>query len=160
MKVAKNILRLFILVILAASAGYAQQTFNQTVTAQNRSCNSTCTVLDVGDNINRALIIFATPVSVNGVNPNPQPIGAYWMYQNKWSIYNMNGAAMPLGTQFNVEYYTNADANHFVYFVPQRSTLMIFPTLIMPVSTITQMPKFGFFQPTQRHRGLSLIDPT
>ena len=115
----KHMAGLVLLVALSASATYAQQTFTQTVTTTNRSCNSTCTVLDVGDNTNPALITFVTPVLVNGVNPNPNPIGAYWMYQNKWSIYNLNGMAMPLGTKFNVEYYTTPDSNHFVYIVPQ-----------------------------------------
>jgi hypothetical protein len=115
----RNIAGVVLLIALSASAAYGQQTFTQTVTSTNRSCNSTCTVLDVADNTNPALITFVTPVVVNGVNPNPNPIGAYWMYQNKWSIYNLNGMAMPLGAKFNVEYYTIPDSNHFVYIVPQ-----------------------------------------
>ena len=100
----KRIAGIVLLIALCASVSYAQRQFTQTVTSTNRSCNSTCTVLDVGDNTNPALITFVTPVLVNSVNPNPNPIGAYWMYQNKWSIYNLNGIAMPLGAKFNVEY--------------------------------------------------------
>jgi hypothetical protein len=122
MKVSKIIWGLSILIILAAaSATFARQTFTQTVTLQNLNCNSTCTVLDIPESVSPSLIIFATPVPVNGANPHP--IGAYYMYLNKWSIFNLDATAMPVGTKFNVEYYDQADANHFVYVVPKPDTV-------------------------------------
>lgn len=112
----------FILIILTASATYAQQQFTQTVTAQNRDCNVQCTIIDApGFTYDPGALIFATPVLVNGVNPYPYPIGAlYRTYQRKWSIFNLNGAVMAIGAQYNLEYYPNTDANHFVFIVPQH----------------------------------------
>jgi hypothetical protein len=123
MKSSKIILGLFIFMTLTGSAAFAQQTFTQTVTAKNRSCNSTCTVLDIEESVNPTLIIFVTPVLVNGINLNPHPIGAYYMYQNKWSVFNLDGTAMTVGAKFNVEYYEKSDANHFVYAVAQQSSV-------------------------------------
>jgi hypothetical protein len=120
MKAAKIILGSFILITVTASAARAQQQFTQTVTAQNKSCNATCTVLDISAlNNNRAALIFVTPVLVNGANLNPHLIGAYYMYLNKWSIFNLDGVAMAVGATFSVEYYANSDTDHFVYIVPQ-----------------------------------------
>jgi hypothetical protein len=122
MKASKLILGLLILIIVTASAAYAQTTFTQTVTAVNKSCNQTCTVLDIPAlNSNTLAVIFVTPVVVNGVNLNPHPIGAYYMYLNKWSVYNLDGVAMTIGAKFNVEYYVNPDSNHFSYVLPTRA---------------------------------------
>jgi hypothetical protein len=114
----KIFLQIFILLI--AFRSQAQQQYTQTVTAQNRNCNSGCSVIDVPElNNNPAAILFVTPIS-GSTNQNPHPIGAYYMYLNKWSVFNLDGTAIPLGTQFKVEYYVNPDSSHFVYILPPR----------------------------------------
>src|SRR5258708_1776126 len=116
MKVSKAISLLF-LIVYTASAACAQQTLTQTATAQNKGCNNHCTLIDTpGLNNNAAALIFVTQAMGNGTSP----IGAYYRpYEQKWSIYNLNNAVMPVGAAFDVEYYAGPDANHFVYIVPQ-----------------------------------------
>lgn len=107
--------------MLISLSSQAQQQYTQTVTPQNRNCNSGCSVIDIPALANNtAAIIMITPVSVNGANPNPHPIGAYYMYLNKWSVFNLDATAIAVGATFNVEYYLNPDSNRFVYVVPQR----------------------------------------
>lgn len=107
--------------MLISLSSKAQQQYTQTVTSQNRNCNSGCSVIDIPALANNtAAIIMITPVSVNGANPNPHPIGAYYMYLNKWSVFNLDATAITVGATFNVEYYLNPDSNRFVYVVPQR----------------------------------------
>ncbi len=121
MKASKIILGLFILTVLSSIA-YAQQTFIHTVTSGNRDCNDTCSkivipaFLDPIPN-NSAAILFITP---SGGTSNPHPIGARYMYLNQWSVFNLDSHAITIGAQFKVEYYTNPDANHFVYSLPPR----------------------------------------
>jgi hypothetical protein len=105
--------------ILCVSAIYSQQQFTQTVSAQNRNCNSTCSVINMPGILDGkpAAVLFITP---SGGTSNPHPIGAYYMYLNQWSVFNLDGAAIPIGTQFKVEYYVNPDANHFVYSILPR----------------------------------------
>ena len=110
-------------ILLASVATLAQQQFTETVTAQNRNCNNTCSVIDVPEiNNNPYAIIFITPVLVNGVNLDPHPIGAYYMYMNKWSVFNLDGTSIPLGSQFNVEYFVTfpIGTSGFSYQVPGR----------------------------------------
>ncbi len=107
--------------LIACTVVFAQQQFTQTVTTQNRNCNNSCSVIDVPElNNNVYAIIFITPVLVNGVNLNPHPIGVYYMYLNKWSVFNLDGANITLGAKFNVEYYTSfpAGTTGFSYQVP------------------------------------------
>jgi hypothetical protein len=106
---------LLIFILLIAFSSRAQQQITQTVTAQNRNCNSGCSVIDIPAINNKpAAVIFIRPVTAN----YSHPIGAYYMYLNRWSVFNLDGTAMVLGTTFNVEYYANPDANHFVYVAP------------------------------------------
>src|SRR3954451_15724149 len=108
----------FLLIVLYASAAYAQQQFTQTVTAQNKNCNATCSVIDIPElNNNPNAVLFITP---SGGTSNPHPIGAYYMYLNRWSVFNLDAAALPIGVSFKVEYYVNPDANHFVYSILPR----------------------------------------
>ena len=119
MATPKMILVLLCLIGWNLSATYAQQQLTQTVTSQNQNCNATCSVIDVAAlNNNPAAIIFITPVSGNVMNQHP--IGAYYMYLNKWSVFNLDGTALTIGAKFNVEYYVNSDSSHFVYVVPPR----------------------------------------
>ncbi len=110
-----------VFIVLITFSSQAQQQFTQTVTAQNKYCNNGCSQIDIpGLNNNPLAIILAKPVLMNGVNLNPHNIGAYYItYLQKWSIYNLDGANMAVGAQFNVEYYVNPDSNHFVFVVPQ-----------------------------------------
>jgi hypothetical protein len=84
MKVSsKNIASAGLLIVVSALATYAQQQFTQTVTSANKSCNATCTVLDIPAlNNNPAAVIFVTPIG-NATSLNPHPIGAYYMYLKK-----------------------------------------------------------------------------
>jgi hypothetical protein len=110
-----------VIILSLASATYAQQQFTQTVTAQNKNCNATCSVIDIPElNNNPAAVIFITQVPGSGANSNLHQIGAYYMYLNKWSVFNLDGVAINAGAKFTVEYFPSPDANHFVYVVPQR----------------------------------------
>lgn len=121
MKTSKIILGLLILITLSALSAFAQQQFVHTVTAQNKSCNATCSVLDIPElNNNPIAIIFVTPIISNGMNLNPHPIGAYYMYLKKWSIFNLDGVSINEGSKFKVEYYTHPDTDRFVYTVPRQ----------------------------------------
>src|SRR6266513_2156634 len=83
MKLSKIIAELFILLIVTASVAYAQQQFTQTVTAQNKNCNATCSVIDIPElNGNPSAVIFVTPVGKTA-EVNPHPVGAYYMYLKK-----------------------------------------------------------------------------
>jgi hypothetical protein len=82
-------------------------------------------VIDVPDlNGNPGAIILATPILENGRNPNPHPIGAYFMYMKKWSIFNLDGTPISEGAKFNIEYYTGPGENRFLY------TVQGYPTCI------------------------------
>jgi hypothetical protein len=112
MKTPKIILGLFILIVCFASASYAQQTFVQTVTSGSRGCNNVCSVIS-----NAALdgtpgaVVFITPLGTS----NPHPIGAYYMYLSKWSVFNLDNSPITIGATFKVEFYVTADASHFTY---------------------------------------------
>ena len=118
MKISRIILGLSILLIAAFSTAVAQQQITQTVTKANKSCNYGCSVIDIPDlNGNPAAIIYITPLSPN---LNPHPIGAYFMYMKKWSVFNLDGTTIADGAQFKVEYYTGPGADRFAYTVPQQ----------------------------------------
>ena len=105
MNTLKIIPVLIILIILTASATFAQQQFTHTVTAANKYCNSTCSLMDIPAlNNNAAAIIIVTPILVNGANPNPHPVGAYFVDGKKWSITNADNATIADGAKFNVQY--------------------------------------------------------
>lgn len=117
MRLRTIITGLLTLIVSSVTATYAQGVFTQTVTALSTNCNATCSVLDVNAlSNNPAAIVFITP---SGGTANPHLVGAYYMYLNKWSIFNLDGAAIAVGAKFTVEY-SNPDANHFLYVVPQR----------------------------------------
>jgi hypothetical protein len=105
-----------VFIALLAASAYAQQQFTQTVTTQ--SCNATCSVFDVPElNNNPAAVVFIKQI---GGTLNQHTIGAYYMYLSRWSVFNLDAAALPVGTQFQVEYWAIPDANHFVYQLPPR----------------------------------------
>ncbi len=122
MKILFPVNKLFFsgLFVLTAVCCEAQQQYTQTVTAQNKSCNTVCTIIDApGLNNNPAALLFATQVPAS--NMIPVNIGAlYRTYEQKWSIFNLNGATMSVGAKFDLDYFAGPDANHFVYIVPQR----------------------------------------
>jgi len=99
----------------------AQQQFTVTSSKANNYCNSTCTLLDNSDlNGNPTAVLFITAVQVNGVNLDPHPITAY--YNGKqWSVMNVDNSIMPVGSQFNVQYYTTPDDSHFVHVVTKEN---------------------------------------
>lgn len=115
MRPSKTFFILSIVICGFATASSAQQQFTQTVTAQNKNCNAVCSVIDIPViNNNPAAVLFITPTAPN----YPHRIGAYYMYLNRWSVFNLDGVAMVAGTTFNVEYYASPDAAHFVYVAP------------------------------------------
>jgi hypothetical protein len=121
MTTAKVLLVSAVLLLSTASAAYAQKQIIHTVTAQSKSCNTTCSVIDVPElNGNPIAIILITPILVNGGNLNPHPIGAYYMYLNKWSVFNLDAVQMNVGAKFKIEYYPGPASDRFLYLVPQR----------------------------------------
>ncbi|HSU26838.1 MAG TPA: type VI secretion system tube protein Hcp [Chitinophagaceae bacterium] len=112
----KNII-LFTLIVLYYHQVYSQQQFIHTVTKQNINCNNGCSVMDIPElNKNPGAIIFVTPVE-GGVNVTRHPIGAYYMYLSKWSIFNLDGSSIVEGTKFNVEYYAKPGPEQYVQVV-------------------------------------------
>jgi len=103
----------------------AQQQITLTASRENKNCNSTCAVLDIPElNNNPSAVIFATS-SESGRGQDPHPIGAYYMYLKKWSIYNLDAAAIPDGATFTIQYYSSPDASRFVFVVPQDGGMCI-----------------------------------
>jgi len=103
----------------------AQQQVTLTASRENKNCNSTCVVLDIPElNNNPEAMIFLVP-GVTGRVSNPHPIGAYYMYLKKWSIFNLDAAAIPDGATFTVQYYTASDVSRFVYMVPRTGDTCI-----------------------------------
>ena len=100
----------------------SQQQFIQIADKKNSYCNSTCTLLDIADlNKNPAAIVFATPIVDGSVTLNPHPIGVHFI-NDKWSIFNLDQAAMPAGSKFNVQYFAKPDPNYqFVHVVTKES---------------------------------------
>jgi len=112
--------RIIVGVFILASSGlaaYAQQQFIQTVARDNKNCNAVCSVIDIPElNGNPSAVIFVTPVG-NTASLNPHPIGLYYMYLKKWSVFNLDGIAIPEGAKYSIEYYAKPDANHFTFLV-------------------------------------------
>src|ERR1051325_4358598 len=118
MKKLVVVLPIFLVGIMAAVT-QAQQQFTQTVTKENKACNNGCSVIDKPElNGNTAAIIFVTP-DENTRKLNPHPIGAYYMYLKKWSVFNLDNTPIPKGAKFNVQYCTSPDASRFVCVVPK-----------------------------------------
>ncbi|HSU26839.1 MAG TPA: hypothetical protein VLJ68_00535 [Chitinophagaceae bacterium] len=116
----KNIC-LFIISALLAQQLLAQQQFIHTVTKENINCNYRCSVIDIPElNKNPNAILFANLVEGRGTNPDRHPIGAYYMYLNKWSIFNLDGSGMVEGAKYSVEYYTNPGKDQFVCSITER----------------------------------------
>jgi len=123
----KNVAGLILLTALTASASYAQQQFTHKVTATNRNCNTVCSVFDIPElNNNPAAVVFITPIG-NARDLNPHPIGAYYMYLKKWSVFNLDGASIAEGAKYKVEYYVNSGPDRFVYIVPRQVHLSDIP---------------------------------
>ena len=116
----KNNIILYSIVFIAISS-HAQQPFTHTATKANIFCNYDCTLLDVPElNNNPEAIILVTPILEKGENLNPHPIGVYY-FKNKWSIFNLDGKAIPAGAMFNVEYVARPDATHFQYLITREN---------------------------------------
>ena len=111
-----------VLIIVTAINSYAQQQFTQIAGKANSYCNSTCTLLDIPElNKNPAAVVFATTLVEGGVNLNPHPIGVHFI-NDKWSIFNLDQAAMPAGSKFNVQYFAKPNPNYqFVHVVTKES---------------------------------------
>ena len=123
----KRIAGLVLLIALCASASYAQQQFTHTVTKANKNCNATCSVFDIPAlNNNPAAVILITPIG-NATSLNPHPIGAYYMYLKKWSVFNLDGAAITEGAKYDVQYFADSGPDRFVYMVPRQVHLSDIP---------------------------------
>ncbi len=112
------------LIILIASTAYSQKQFTHTVTAKNKYCNSSCSLIDIPElNNNPVAILIITPLLENVRNLNPHPVGAYYAEPKKWSIINVDGSAISEGAKFNVQYYPSPDSNQFVYVIPKQGVI-------------------------------------
>ncbi len=119
MKISKIVLNIMFLVAVTASAAYAQQSFIHTVTRANTKCNTACSLLDVPELAgNPNAVIFITPV--DGSTYRHQIGANYRAYEKQWSVFNMDNDSMTEGTRFKVEYYANADEQHFTYVAGQQ----------------------------------------
>jgi DNA-binding beta-propeller fold protein YncE len=117
MKKLKLIPGILGLIIFLVSAVFAQQQFTHTVTAANKYCNATCSLTNIS---NPFAILIVSPILVNGTSQNPHPIGVFYVQEvKKWSIINLDGAALTEGVKFKVQYYLNPDPNQFVFVVTQ-----------------------------------------
>ncbi len=122
-----SIARVVLLIAFSVSSAYAQQQFTQTVTKANKNCNSTCSVIDLPAlNNNPAAVIVITPIG-NAASLNPHPIGAYYMYLKKWSVFNLDGAAITEGAKYDVQYFADSGPDRFVYMVPRQVHLSDIP---------------------------------
>ena len=112
---------LFAFIMLLTFSSIAQKQFTVTSSKANNYCNGTCTLFDITElNGNPTAIIFVTSVDVNGVNLDPHPICAY--YNGKqWSVMNTDNSTMPVGSQFNVQYYPTADEKDFLHIVTREN---------------------------------------
>lgn len=151
MKSSKIILGLFILIILNVLPAYAQKQFTHTVTAKNKYCNATCSIIDVpGLNDNPGAILLVTPSAENGGKSNSHPVGVFYVPSlKKWSITTTDGTAITEGAKFNVKPYPTPDSNQFVYVVPPRGTV---PCLDHPSLNANPNAQIGF-SPTGSPRG-------
>jgi type VI secretion system secreted protein Hcp len=111
----------FTFIMLLAISCPAQKQFTVTSSKANNYCNGTCTLFDNPElNGNPTAVIFITPAAVSGVNLNPHPICAY--YNGKqWSVMNTDNSTMPVGAQFNVQYYAAEDDKNFVHIVSKEN---------------------------------------
>ncbi|MGH9820795.1 MAG: DUF7452 domain-containing protein [Pyrinomonadaceae bacterium] len=117
MKALKAIIGSLIFTVAAILVVDAQEQFTQTVAKDNKSCNATCSVIDIPElNGTQSPVIFLTPIGKT-VDLNPHPVGAYYMYLKKWSILNLDGTPITDGAQYQVEYYAVPDATHFSFTV-------------------------------------------
>jgi len=110
-------LELIVLIILNASATFAQQQIFHMVSAANKYCNSTCSLID-NTSLNNNLSAIAKPVLVNGANPNPHPVDTYFLNGKNWNIINADNLTIADGAKFNVQYWANPTADQFVYVIP------------------------------------------
>jgi len=103
------------LIIITVLSSSAQTQITHTATKENISCNYDCTILDVAELTNNpAAVMFVTPVLDKGTIQNPHPIGSYY-FKDKWHIFNLDNKPIPVGSKFNVEYFTTPDETHFQY---------------------------------------------
>ena len=116
-----NLAGIVLLIALSGSASYAQYQFTHTVTAANRNCNTVCSVFDIPElNNNPAAVIVVTPIG-NARDLNPHPIGAYYMYLKKWSVFNLDGVSITEGAEYKVEYYASSGPDRFCVYGPAAS---------------------------------------
>lgn len=113
MKQTKIILGVFI--ALFAGSSFAQET---TVTTTANNIVASRVAVDVPSLSNNPnAIIVATPTG-NTATLNQHPIGA-WYVNNKWHIFNLDHATLPVGATFKVEYFLAPGANQFLHVIPQ-----------------------------------------
>lgn len=122
---------------------YAQKQFIHIATKANGNCNDNCTLLDIPElNNNPVAIIWATPVSDNGINFNPHPIGVFY-FKNKWNIFNLDQTAIAQGSKFNVEYVARPDENHFLYVIKTENLLKAGSTYLRDGTASIDNPKLN-----------------
>lgn len=109
------------LITFISLTGFSQIQFTHMASKENISCNNDCTVLDVADlNDNPAAVIFVTAVLDKATIQNPHPFCPYY-FKSKWHIFNLDRKAIPVGSQFAVEYFTKPDESHFQYSITREN---------------------------------------
>ncbi len=137
---------LFAFISLVALSSIAQKKFTVTSSKANNYCKGTCALFDNPElNANSTAIIFITTAEVNGINLDPYPICAY--YNGKqWSVLNTDNSTMPVGSQFNVQYYTAADGKDFVHIVTKENLVKNISYIDHAGLNGNPEAKFRFFQ--------------
>ena len=132
--------------MLIALSTTAQKKFTITSGKANNYCNGTCTLFDNPDlNGNPTAIVFITAAAVNGVNLDPHPICAY--YNGKqWSVMNTDNSTMPVGAQFDVQYFVAPDESHFVHVVTKENLVKSNSYIDHAGLNGNAQAKFQFFQ--------------
>ena len=122
---------------------YAQKQFTHIATKASGNCNDNCTLLDIPDlNNNPIAIIWVTPISENGINFNPHPVGVFY-FKNQWNIFNLDQTAIAPGSKFNVEYVARPDENHFLYVIKTENLLKAGSTYLRDGTASIDNPKLN-----------------
>jgi hypothetical protein len=108
---------LFVVLVLAVSNAHAQE-FTLTTTKANVVSNRASIDMP-GLSGNPLAIIVATPLGDTELL-NPNPIGA-WYYAERWNINNTNGAVMPVGAKYKIQFFLRPGPHQFLHTVTQQN---------------------------------------
>ena len=145
---------LIVVLALAVAISSAQEVTLTTSAANTTSSKSTIDLPAL--NGNASAIIFATPMG-NTAALNQNTIGA-WYYNDKWNIFNITHAVMPIGATFKVQYFVQPDANHFLHVVNAGGNATI-PRSYLDYPVLNNQPN-AQFKIFQNHSSLYTRNPS